>query len=80
MIYDEIESFTSHAWTMVTRAASNITCIENLLWEIKVKYDDDPYNGKVKETNICIATTREQLQKALSDLDNISEEMKRYNH
>lgn len=78
MTYDEINSLTSHARTMATRAASNISGIETHLWDIKVKYADAPHRRKVEETNSCIANTREQLLKALTDLDQISEEMKRY--
>jgi len=78
MTYDEINSLTSHAWTMATRAASNITNIENLLWDIKVRYSDEPHRRKVEEANASIALVREQLKKTLADLDQISEEMKRY--
>ena len=78
MTYDDINFLTSHAWTMATRAASNITNIENLLWDIKVRYSDAPNRRKVEETNTIIAMTREQLKKALAGLDQISEEMKTY--
>ena len=78
MTYDETNSLTSHAWTMATRAASNISCIETHLWDIKVKYADDPHRRKVEEANNCIAKAREQLMKALSDLNLINDEMKRY--
>ena len=79
MVYDETESFTSHASSMVSRASNNISMIQSLLWEIKVRYMDDPNRDTVEKTNEFISMAREQLQKAISDLDSLGEEMKRYN-
>ena len=79
MSYEDIETFTSHASSMINRASGNISVIQSLLWEIKVRYMDDPNKDLVSKTNNYIEMTREKLQKTLKDLDRVSEEMKRYN-
>ncbi len=79
MSYEDIETFTSHASSMINRASGNISVIQSLLWEIKVRYMDDPNKDLVSKTNNYIEITREELQKTLKDLDRVSEEMKRYN-
>lgn len=79
MSYEDIETFTSHASSMINRASGNISVIQSLLWEIKVRYMDDPNKNLVSKTNNYIEMTREELQKTLKDLDRVSEEMKRYN-
>ena len=79
MSYEDIETFTSHASSMINRASGNISIIQSLLWEIKVRYMDDPNKDLVSKTNNYIEMTREELQKTLNDLDRVSEEMKRYN-
>jgi len=79
MLYEEIESYSSHASSMVSRASGNISMLQGLLWEIKVKYQDDPNKDLVKKTRSFIDMTREELSKATADLDKINEEMKRYN-
>lgn len=79
MSYEEIESYSSHASSMVSRASGNISMLQSLLWEIKVRYQDDPNKDLVEKTRSFIDMTREELSKAAADLDKISEEMKRYN-
>ncbi len=79
MLYEEIESYSSHASSMVSRASDNISMLQGLLWEIKVRYQDDPNKDLVKKTRSFIDMTREELSKATADLDKINEEMKRYN-
>ena len=79
MSYEEIESYSSHASSMVSRASGNISMLQGLLWEIKVRYQDDPNKDLVEKTKSFIDMTREELGKATADLDKISEEMKRYN-
>ena len=79
MSYEDIETFTSHASSMINRASGNISVIQSLLWEIKVRYMNDPNKDLVSKTNNYIEMTREELQKTLNDLDRVSEEMKRYN-
>ena len=79
MSYEDIETFTSHASSMINRASGNISIIQSLLWEIKVRYMDDPNKDLVSKTNNYIEMTREELQKTLNGLDRVSEEMKRYN-
>lgn len=79
MSYEDIETFTSHASSIINRASGNISVIQSLLWEIKVRYMDDPNKDLVSKTNNYIEMTREELQKTLNDLDRVSEEMKRYN-
>ena len=79
MSYEEIESYSSHASSMVSRASGNISMLQGLLWEIKVRYQDDPNKDLVKKTRSFIDMTREELSKATADLDKINEEMKRYN-
>lgn len=79
MSYEEIESYSSHASSMVSRASGNISMLQGLLWEIKVRYQDDPNKDLVEKTRSFIDMTREELSKAAADLDRISEEMKRYN-
>ena len=79
MSYEDIETFTSHASSMINRASGNISVIQSLLWEIKVRYMDDPNKDLVSKTNNYIEITREELQKTLKNLDRVSEEMKRYN-
>ncbi len=79
MLYEEIESYSSHASSMVSRASGNISMLQGLLWEIKVRYQDDPNKDLVKKTRSFIDMTREELSKATADLDKINEEMKRYN-
>ena len=79
MSYEEIESYSSHASSMVSRASGNISMLQSLLWEIKVRYQDDPNKDLVEKTRSFIDMTREELNKAAADLDKISEEMKRYN-
>ena len=79
MSYEDIETFTSHASSMINRASGNISVIQSLLWEIKIRYMDDPNKDLVSKTNNYIEMTREELQKTLNDLDRVSEEMKRYN-
>lgn len=79
MLYEEIESYSSHASSMVSRASDNISMLQGLLWEIKGRYQDDPNKDLVKKTRSFIDMTREELSKATADLDKINEEMKRYN-
>lgn len=79
MSYEELESYSSHASSMVSRASGNISMLQGLLWEIKVRYQDDPNKDLVEKTRLFIDMTREELSKAAADLDKISEEMKRYN-
>ena len=79
MSYEELESYSSHASSMVSRASGNISMLQGLLWEIKVRYQDDPNKDLVEKTRSFIDMTREELSKAAADLDKISEEMKRYN-
>lgn len=79
MSYEELESYSSHASSMVSRASGNISMLQSLLWEIKVRYQDDPNKDLVEKTRLFIDMTREELSKAAADLDKISEEMKRYN-
>ena len=79
MSYEDIETFTSHASSMINRASGNISVIQSLLWEIKVRYMDDPNKDLVSKTNNYIEMTREELQKTLNDLNRVCEEMKRYN-
>lgn len=79
MSYEEIESYSSHASSMVSRASGNISMLQSLLWEIKVRYQDDPNKDLVEKTKSFIDMTREELSKAAADLDKISEELKQYN-
>lgn len=79
MSYEELESYSSHASSMVSRASGNISMLQGLLWEIKVRYQNDPNKDLVEKTRSFIDMTREELSKAAADLDKISEEMKRYN-
>lgn len=79
MSYEEIESYSSHASSMVSRASGNISMLQGLLWEIKVRYQDDPNKDLVEKTRSFIDMTREELGKAAADLDTISEELKQYN-
>ena len=79
MSYEEIESYSSHASSMVSRASGNISMLQGLLWEIKVRYQDDPNKDLMEKTRSFIDMTREELSKAAADLDKISEELKRYN-
>lgn len=79
MLYEEIESYSSHASSMVSRASGNISMLQGLLWEIKVRYQNDPNKDLVKKTRSFIDMTWEELSKATADLDKINEEMKRYN-
>lgn len=79
MSYEEIESYSSHASSMVSRASGNISMLQDLLWEIKVRYQDDPNKDLMEKTRSFIDMTREELSKAAADLDRISEELKRYN-
>ena len=51
MSYEDIETFTSHASSMINRASGNISVIQSLLWEIKVRYMDDPNKDLVSKTN-----------------------------
>lgn len=78
MSYEEIESYSSHASSMVSRASDNISVIQSLLWEIKVRCQDSPHRDMVKKTNDSIEMSRDELKKALADLDILSEEMKMY--
>lgn len=78
MSYEEIESYSSHASSMVSRASGNISVIQGLLWEIKVRCQDSPNRDMVKKTNDSIEMSRDELKKALADLDMLSEEMKMY--
>ena len=78
MSYEDIETFTSHASSMINRASGNISVIQSLLWKIKVRYMDDPNKDLVSKTNNYIEMTREEMKKALADLDILSEEMKIY--
>lgn len=79
MSYEEIESYSSHASSMVSRASGNISMLQGLLWEIKVRYQDDPNKDLMEKTRSFIDMTREELSKAAADLDRISEELKMYN-
>lgn len=79
MSYEEIESYSSHASSMVSRASGNISMLQGLLWEIKVRYQDDPNKDLMEKTRSFIDMTREELSKAAADLDKISEELKQYN-
>lgn len=79
MSYEEIESYSSHASSMVSRASGNISMLQGLLWEIKVKYQDDPNKDLMEKTRSFIDMTLEELSKAAADLDKISEELKQYN-
>ena len=79
MSYDELESYSSHASSMLSRASGNISMLQGLLWEIKVRYQDDPNKDLVEKTRSFINMTREELGKAAADLDKISEELKQYN-
>ena len=78
MSYEEIESYTSHAGVMAGRAADNISVIQGLLWEIKVRYGDNPGRSMVEKTDRLIATACGELQKALDGLARVKEEMKQY--
>lgn len=79
MSYEELESYSSHASSMLSRASGNISMLQGLLWEIKVRYQDDPNKDLVEKTRSFINMTREELGKATADLDKISEELKQYN-
>lgn len=80
MHIDDIKNITSHASVMAEKAAANIGLLDTMLWYIKVNYNDDPLKKDVLKANGYIENIREQLNKALVDVDLISEEMKRYNY